>query len=340
MFSRRLPLQDLVEVCRLLRHSLGAGVGVVRVLQQLRQRGPASFRAMAQQLDEAVERGEMLSDALARAKDRFPPLFLSMVQLGEETGNLPEILRALEQYFQLEVQLRRQFRSQIFPTLIQFVLATLIVAGLLFILGQLAPANGRPLITFLGLGGAAASLAFLGTVYGSIFGVWLLYNLTAQATGRQAATHRLLLRVPILGPCLEAIALSRFTLALQLTLDSGLPIARGLRLSLEATANAAFAAQAEVVVQTVKSGRTLHEALERSGLFTEEFLNIVATAEEGGRVPEMMHHQAEFYQEEATRRLTALTRAAAGLVWVAYAGFMIWMIFNVAGVYLGALGGR
>jgi type IV pilus assembly protein PilC len=340
MFSRSVPLNELVEVCRQLRHNLSAGVGVVRVLQQMRQRGPASFRPVAQRLDDAVQRGEMLSDALQHEKESFPPLFLALVKLGEETGNLPEILRELEQYFQLELKLRRQFKSQLFPTAVQFVLATLIVAGLLFILGQLATSDNKPRLTFLGLSGAPASLAFLGVIYGSIFGALLLYKMTAQLTRQRAAADRFLLNVPVLGPCLETIALSRFTLALQLTLDSGLGIAKALRLSLQATANAAFIARTDVVVQAVKGGQTLFEALQSSGLFSIEFLNIVASAEEGGRVPEMMRHQAEYYQEETARRLTALTRAANGIAWLAYAGFMVWMISRIAGVYLGALDGK
>jgi type II secretory pathway component PulF len=157
---------------------------------------------------------------------------------------------------------------------------------------------------------------------------------------QRAAADRLLLNLPALGPCLYCVAMSRFTLALQLTLDSGLAIAKALRLSLKATANAAFAERADVVVQALKRGETLYEALADSRLFTIDFLNIVASAEEGGRVPEMMRHQAEYYQEETSRQLTTLTRVATGVVWVGYAGFMIWMIMRIAGVYLGALDGR
>jgi type II secretory pathway component PulF len=65
---------------------------------------------------------------------------------------------------------------------------------------------------------------------------------------------------------------------------------------------------------------------------------MVAIAEDGGRVPEMMRHQAEHYQEETSRRLTALTRAASGALWLAYAGFTIYAIFSVAQIYLSGLG--
>ncbi len=340
MFSRRLPLGDLAQLCRQLRHSLGAGVGLLRVLRQMAERGPRSARPLMGRVEEAVQRGELLSDALEREKELFPPLFLALVKVGEETGNLPETLRELESYFQLEFQLRRQLRSHTLPIIIQFLMAVFVVAGMLFVLGAIASSRGgQPLITLFGLSGAAASLAFLGVVFGTIFGLWFLYTATSELTRQRAAADRFFLSLPALGPAMESLALSRFTLALQLTLDSGLPITKALKLSLQATANAAYAAKADVVVQSLKSGEPLYEALRRTGLFAPEFIDIVASSEEGGRVPEMMRHQAAYYQEESARRLTLLARAAAGLVWLANAAFIIWMIFRIAGAYIGAIGG-
>ena len=66
---------------------------------------------------------------------------------------------------------------------------------------------------------------------------------------------------------------------------------------------------------------------------------MVATGEEGGRIPEMMRHQADYYAEEASRRLTTLTKALGMAVWLVYAGFMIVAIFSIANIYLSALGG-
>ncbi len=337
MFARRLPPAALVALCRSLRHQLGVGLPIARVLRQEAERGPRSVRALAGRLLAAVEAGQGLGEAIAREADVLPPLFVAMAQLGDETGHFPEILGELERYYQLETQLRRRLRSQSFLPVAQFVLAVLIVAGLIFILGVLA-GTGRPLLTFLGLGGAAGAMAFLGTVVGALLGVVLLWKGVARWGRQRAVAERLLLRLPFVGPCLEALALGRFALALQLTLDSGLPIARALRLSLRATGNAAYAAAADGVARVLKGGQSLYEALALSGRFSEEFLHIVGTAEEAGRVPEVMRQQAEHYHEEAGRRLRGLMQAAAMGLWLVYAAFMVWMIFRIAGVYLGALG--
>ena len=327
MFSSRLSADDLVVLCRSLRHQLSAGVALLRVLQQQAERGPRAVRPVAARLLATLSAGEPLSVALDRESAALPPLFLALARLGEETGHFPEVLGELEQYYQLQAQLRRQFLSRAFAPVAQLVLGVLIVAGLIFVLGLIS-GSASPLTVF-GLGGGAGALAFLGIAVGAAALLALGWFAFLRWSNQRASADRLLLRIPALGPCLEALALARFSLALHLTLDSGLSIAKALRLSLQATGNIAFAAVADPVARTLKSGQPLHDALAATGRFPFDFLEIVATAEESGRVPEVMRQQAEHYHEEAGRRMTTLTRVANGLVWLLYAGFMIWMIFRI-----------
>jgi type II secretory pathway component PulF len=88
----------------------------------------------------------------------------------------------------------------------------------------------------------------------------------------------------------------------------------------------------------LKRGETLHDAQARRGPFPEDFTHLIAGAEEAGRVPEVMRQQAAHYQEEAGRRLKLLAQFAAMGVWLVYAGFMVWAIFSIAGVYFRQLG--
>ena len=97
-------------------------------------------------------------------------------------------------------------------------------------------------------------------------------------------------------------------MALRLTTETGMPITRAMRMTLRATGNEAFVARSELIEQSLKGGDDLALALTNAQLFPEQFLNIVAVAEEGGRISEVMEHQAEQYQDESRRRLTILTQ--------------------------------
>ena len=102
---------------------------------------------------------------------------------------------------------------------------------------------------------------------------------------------------------------------------------------------ASKSAQESSITDALRTGKPLLDALKRSNLFDAHFLEMVAAAEEGGRVPEMMEHQAEYYHEESSRRMATLTKLLSLLIWLIYAGFMVYMIFQIASIYLGALGG-
>ena len=337
MFSRRIPLPDLIDLCRVLRHQLGAGLALHQVLKKQGERGRNSVRVIAGRLAEKLLKGISLSDALDAEVGAFPPLFLSMANLGETTGHLTEVFGELERYYQLELQMRRQFRSASVMPSAQFVFAVLVVAAVIWILGIIG--GNKPLLTFFGIPGGLGAAAFLCSVSSVLALIAITYLLISRIGRQKVWMDRFLLAVPALGPCLYSLAMSRFTLALQLTLDSGLSITKGLRLSLEATGNAHFAAHADAIVNTLKNGQPLHEAIEASKLFTSDFVEMIVSSEIAGSVPEMMRHLQQQYHEETARRMTMLTRVAAGAVWLAVATFIVIAIFKLASIYFDALAG-
>ena len=141
LFSRHLPLSSTIALCRALRHGLGAGLTLVQVFRQQAERGTGGVRPLAGRVLAGLEHGNGLSDVLDGEKNVLPPLLLSLVKVGEETGHLAEIFGELEHYFVLQDKLRKQFRSQSMLPVIQLCLAFLILAGLIFILGMIAAGN-------------------------------------------------------------------------------------------------------------------------------------------------------------------------------------------------------
>jgi type IV pilus assembly protein PilC len=335
-----LALPALVEMCRMLRHGLSAGLSVTKVFQQLAQKGPLPARPAAGRIARDLERGESLDDALQRNGTTFPRLFLAMAGVGERTGSLPEIAAELEKYYTLQLQLKRQFLAQIAWPVFQLVAAVAVIALLLLVLGFIADMTSTEPLDPLGLGltGGRGALIFLFLVFGTAAGLYGLYRLATRSLQHKAAAEERLLRVPGIGGCLEALALARFCLALEVTIEAGLPIDEAVRMSLDATGNAAFGQQADSIAKMLRAGDSMKVALSRCPLFPAEFRNIVAVGEEGGRLSEVVHQQAGHYQEEASRRLAALTRVAGFAVSTIVGLLIIVTIFRIYGTYLEALG--
>ncbi len=338
LFSSKITLPNLIELSRVLRHNLSAGLTLRHVFRQQAERGPPAVRPVAARISAALEQGESLEAAMGPERRHFPPLFLSMAAVGEESGQLPEVFAEMEKYYSLQLKLRRQLISQSMLPVIQIFFAFGVIALLIFVLGIIGQSSGSKPPGIFGQTGGAGALLFLALSFGSIGALVIAYRVVTRTFQQKPAFDALLLRIPVLGPCAEALALGRFALGLQLTLETGMPIQKAMRLSLQATGNAAFAAHVGAVNQALKAGEDLTVAMARCRLFPEAFINMVAVGEEGGRVPEIMRHQADYYYEESGRRLTTLTKLGSFGIWLIYAIFMVIAIFRIASIYLSALG--
>jgi type IV pilus assembly protein PilC len=341
MFSSRLSLSSLIELCRVIRHYMGSGLTLQDVFRQQAKRGAAAVRPLAERVSRSLEQGNDLGQALKTEKDAFPPLFLSLVTVGEETGNLPEICGELEKYFLLQQKLRNNFLSMIAWPVLQLNMAIFVISLLLWAMGIVAEIHGPGTKPFdplgFGLVGFKGGLIFFLGAYGSIAALFVVYYVLTRTLQQKAAVDRFLLRMPVVGPCLRALALTRFCLSLWLTHETGMSVVNAVRLSLRATSNAAFVATTDTVLDALRRREELTVALTSARIFPEEFLHIVAVAEESGRLSEVMQHQTQQYEQESMRRLTMLNMAASFAVWCFVAILIIIAIFRIALFYIGMI---
>lgn len=337
VFSTAPSYDALATFCRMTRHGLQAGLSLVDVFRQQARRAPLALRPTVERIGSRLETGDALEDALQAEASNLPHLFVSMAVVGEQTGNMPEVFGELERYYALQSRLRKQFLAEITWPIIQFIAATFVLSAMILILGLIAPSPGQAFDPLgFGTGPMAAATFFFG-IWGTVLAVFIGYKMLSHASKQKAAVDRILLRVPALGPCLEALALGRFCLALRLTMGAGLKVRPSLKRSLDATGNAAYPATYERAAEVLRRGDDLHTSLEACQIFPHDFLNIVASAEEGGRVPEAMEQQADYYAEESSRRMATLTKVAGFGVWLLVAIILIFAIFRIALTYIGMI---
>jgi type IV pilus assembly protein PilC len=342
LFSSRLSLSNVIELCRVLRHSLGAGLTLRDVFRGQAKRGLEGVRPVAARINAVLEQGGGLDEALKQEAAAFPPLFTALAGVGEQTGMLPEVFTELEKYFVRQRELRRTFVMRTAWPAIVFFLAVFAGAGLILVMGLLPQQEDNKFKVAwdpmgLGLSGPGGALTFLAVVFGFLALLVAAYVVLTRVLGRKAGVDAFLLRVPLLGRCLRALALSRFCLALRLTLETAMPTTRALKLSFRATDNEAFLAKQDEAVTAVKEGEDLTLALTATGLFPEEFRHILSVAEESGRLTEVLRQEAEHYHEEADRRLRALNGALIVGVGLLVAGFVVFLIFRIFSAYVGLI---
>jgi type IV pilus assembly protein PilC len=339
LFSKRLPLSSLITLCHTLRHNLAAGLTLRRVFRQQAEKGPQPVRPIASRISDKLEKGSDLESAVQAEEAYFPPLFISMATIGEESGALPEVFTELEKFYTLQQRLKRQFISQITWPALQLGAAILVLTLLILVLGYLPKMeNGKPYDPLgLGLYGESGAIIFLSIVFLFFVLIGGVYYFGKHMLRQKGAMDEFLLRLPVIGPTIRAFALTRFCVGLRLTMETGMPITRAVDLSLRATDNDAFVSRSEQVRDALSEGEELTPSLRRTRLFPEDFENILANAEESGRMTQVLDHQTKYYEEESSRRLTILARVAGWGVWLIVAIILIIVIFRMYMSYLGVL---
>jgi type IV pilus assembly protein PilC len=318
----------LAIACRNLATMLYSGVPVVRALElagrKVRDvRCRESFADLASQ----VRSGEEISDAMSRQGRSFPPLVIDMVRLSEHSGALPEVLEHLADHFDNTVALRRRFVSQITWPVLQFLLATGVIALVILVLGMLPGGEMVSEITF-GLRGPGGAITFLAIVYGTLMCLGGGYLLASKVTTARQIVDRLSLSMPVIGSCQRSFAIARFSWAYYLTQQTGMSIRESLRATFQATGNGAFQSKCESVCRSIESGDSLTVALADTGLFPEDFIEMVDVGETSGTVPEQLERLSPRFREQAERSLRLLCNAIAWAVWGVVATFIVFFVFR------------
>ena len=326
--SSKCPLPALVAWCRVLKHSLGAGLDPIKIFRQQAKSGPRALRGMAQEIADKLGKGESLEDALEPHRNRFPLLFVELVAVGETSGRLEDTFSELADYYETTLKVQRDFRSQMALPAMQFVMAVLIISGLIFILDMLGSKMDP---TGLGITGVWGALLFMIVPFGIVGGILLMFKLSADSVQLRAKMEGAMLWLPAWGPALLNFALHRFCIALRMTTEAAMRGEKVMHYSFRATANNAFMRGEDRAVEVAKKGGEVHEALEASGApFPEEFRHMVVVAEESGEMSEVMERLAKNYHEEGSRRLKTAAQYTGWALYGLVAIIIIFFIFSIA----------
>jgi len=339
-FRSRLSLKTLSGLCRSLGTLLHSGVDIKQSMDLVaRKTGDTRCRQTLSEMGVAIRSGSEISAAMRAYGDYFPELLVNMVGMAEQTGELPEVLLHLAEHYEQNLELRRTFLRSIAWPVFQLVAAILVIALLILLLGVIAQVQGGEALDVLGLGlsGPSGAAVWLTGTFGSMFLLFLAFQVANRSLSGKRWLDPLLMKVPVLGSCLRSFAIARFSWAYYLTQQTGMPIRRSLKSSLNATSNGAFIRAIPQICHQIEAGGDLSTALTESRLFPEEYLQVVQVGETSGTVPEALHRLSPQFLEDARRRLRTLGSAAGWLVWLTVAGFIVFFIFRVVFWYVGML---
>ena len=352
LFFGRISSGHLAQFCRQFGAYLDAGVDILKSVDSLRKQfARTALGPVLERVGMGIRRGDSLTDAMRREPQAFDHQFLAMMTVAEARGGVPETLKRLAETYEARQRMIRQARSaMIYPIAVMVIalgvgmlLTVFILPVLVSILQDVIATRGvvdLPLPTRI-LMYVNAFMIRMGwfvvpaTVVGTIFGLGWLYR---RPRGK-AFLDEILFRIPVLGKLFRMIDLSRLARTLAALLESGVDIGSSLDLS-AAVVNLTPLRRAVLNSrQAVIEGSELTEALETSRRFPADFLAIVGSGEETGKLPESLDRLADDYEERVEFMVKNLGSLIQPVIFLFLGGIVLFIAIAFFSVYLMLMAG-
>jgi type IV pilus assembly protein PilC len=306
--------KDIAVMSRQFATMINSGLSLLRALNILAEQTDNSrLREVLASVRSDVEKGQSLSQALAKHPKVFSRLYVAMIKAGETGGVLDKTLLRMADTMEKEVALRHKIKSAMTYPVVVFGLVIIIVAAmLLFVvpmfktlyksLGGILPFPTRMLIFFSDLIKHFWFLWFP-AIGGGIFAFkrWIK---TEQGRAKWDAIK---LKLPVFGVLVHKTALSRYSRTLAALFRSGVPILQGLDIVKETVNNAVMADAVTKVQASVKEGASIAKPLEEHAVFPPMVVQMMMVGEETGALDTMLEKIADFYDQEVDATVEALT---------------------------------
>lgn len=336
LWPARLKLTDLIVFCRQMYSLMKAGIPIIRAIRGLAESTSSDLmHKLLLQVADELEKGRTLSAALADQPKDFNRLMISIIHVGENTGRLDLAFLQLTDYFEQELETRKQIKQATrYPLMVLIALAIALVVVNIWVIPQFAGMFQRfhaelPWATQILLGMSSFFLAYwpllLLLIGGGIGGAW--YWLGTSKGGLVWGQYKL--KLPVVGDLINRATLGRFSRSLALMLNSGVPLTAALSLVADAVDNDFMGERIREMRRNIERGESLLRVSSQSGLFTPLVLQMLAVGEETGQVDDMLKEVAEFYEREVAYDLKNLTAKLEPILIAIVAGMVLILALGI-----------
>jgi type IV pilus assembly protein PilC len=314
--SGRVKTKVLTTFTRQLATLVDAGLPLLRGLRVLeKQEKNVNLKSIIAELAVAIEGGSTFSEGLAQHPKVFNRLFVNMVKAGELGGVLEVVLNRLSEFMEKAQKIKGKVIAAMFYPIAVIIVATCILTILMVYVipkfkevfaGMLDNEQLPAFTRFVLAISDTVKDHFIYTVCGLAVFVVLFMLLKRTKFGRHA-WDKFKLKVPIVGPVVSKVAISRFTRTLGTLVSSGVPILQALTIVKETAGNVIISNAVGEVHESVKEGETITAPLEASGVFPPMVISMVDVGEQTGALPEMLLKIADNYDDEVDNAVAAMT---------------------------------
>lgn len=332
----RVSLEEQIIFCRQMHSLSKAGVPILRAMGGLADstRNPF-FGEVLRAVRADLEAGNGLGVALSSHPRVFTPLFISMVSVGENTGQLDLAFKQLAGYLDMERETRKRIQQATrYPLFVLLAMGVALVVINLLVIPAFSKVFAQfkselPLPTRILIGFSEFTQQWWWLIALVLAGGLVLLLRWLQTEPGARLWDRYKLRLPIVGGIFERIALARFTRTFAMMYRAGLPLLQALAINSNTVGNRHIGQAILDMRDGVERGESLTRGAVASGLFTPLVLQMLAVGEETGALDDLFIEVADFYEQEVDYDLKRLADSIEPILIVAMGGMVLVLALGV-----------
>ena len=332
----RVSLEELIIFCRQMYALMRSGVPILRAINGMVESANSNtLKKALSDIGKQLEGGYSFSSALNHHPKIFDHLFVSLVHVGENTGQLDQAFFKLTTYLERELDTRKRIKAALrYPSMVLIALSAALVILNIFVIPTFADMFSRlgadlpPMTQFI----IASSNLFTNYWYYMLLAIvvtYLMINKSLKTKQGRYQWDRRKIKIPIIGSIIERSILARFSHSFAIVLKAGVPMTTALTLVAEAVDNTYMQDKIASMRQGIESGESLLRSSVASNLFTPLVLQMVAVGEETGRVDELLAEVGDYYEREVDYDLATLTARIEPLLLVVVAVMVLVLALGI-----------
>ncbi len=332
----QVSIEELLMFTRQMSALIKSGIPITRAIAGILEsiENPLMIRSLRDILEQ-LESGRSLSIACARHPKVFSTLYISMIQVGENTGRLEESFALMAEYIDRNRRITQNIKTALrYPTTVIVAIAIAMAIVNLFVIPRFAaffqsnqlelPWQTLVLLNtseffvehwmFVLLALVVAALGFrhyIGTVKGRLR--W----------------HRFIVRAPLIGDIMHRSFMARFARSFAMAYSAGVPIVQAMGVIGRSIGNDYISGYVNGMREGIERGEALTRTAQRTGMFTPVVMQMFAVGEEAGNLDEMMTFIADFYEEEVDYDVKTLSDRIEPLIYVAVGAMVLVLALGI-----------
>jgi type IV pilus assembly protein PilC len=342
----KVTRQDLINFCFDLEQMIRSGIPIIDGLRDMRDSIESPrFREVLTVMTEDMEGGRVLSQCMSVHPQVFDNVFVSLVRAGEQTGQLPEVFKNLADNLRwLDELISQTRRLLILPLMTMVVVLAVLVALMIFLVPQVAA-----LFKTMGLALPTQTKILIGLstfmkgYWYIVFGIPVLALVIAIIAIQRSTRVSYMwdyakLRLPLVGPTMQKIILSRFANIFALMYRSGITVLDAIKTCEDVVNNKVISDSLARAGQQIASGESLTETFQNLGVFPPLVIRMLRVGENTGALDAALMNITYFYNRDVKESVDRAQKMLGPVMTVVLGGMLAFVVWAVLGPVYDILG--